>query len=70
MGTFDGNSVINLDYPLALQQALIRALEARNSGAAKFRYIHLSGKLTVQNQTQLLWFMDKARKIKVRTIAA
>src|SRR5688572_16901007 len=64
MGSSDRDSAVNLDYPLAFQQAFVKAIENRPD-TARFRYIHVSGGLSEQDQTKTLWFMPAARKIKV-----
>ena len=69
MGTYNGNLQVDLEYPMAFQEAFGRLLESQETKNKnnKFRYIHLSGKLSVQDQEARLWFLERARKIKVRT---
>jgi hypothetical protein len=59
----------NLEYPLAFLDAFIKVLEPRN-GKEPFRYIHLSGKFVVQDQSKPLWLLEAPRKIKVSTFLA
>ncbi|KAH8892088.1 hypothetical protein GQ53DRAFT_863780 [Thozetella sp. PMI_491] len=63
MGTYDGNTVVDMEYPIAFQKAFVRMLE-RHAHRPKFRYIHLSGRLTEQNQSKPLCLLPEARKIK------
>jgi hypothetical protein len=64
LGTSNSNRGPNLEYPLAFLDAFVKVLEPRN-GKSPFRYIHLSGKFVVQDQSQPLWFLEAPRKIKV-----
>lgn len=67
MGTYDGSVAVDLEYPLAFQEAFGRLLEAQEAGnsTSRFRYIHMSGKLSIQDQDARLWFLERVRKIKV-----
>jgi hypothetical protein len=65
MGTSDGNPDANLHYPLAFHAAFLSALaSASRQSPSRFRYIHLSGALCVQDQSASLWFLSAPRKIK------
>ncbi|KAF4472860.1 NADH(P)-binding domain-containing [Fusarium albosuccineum] len=63
MGTYEGSPAVDLEYPLAFQTAMARVLEGQPL-KERFRYIHLSGKLSNRNQDQGLWFLDAPRKLK------
>ncbi|KAJ3533287.1 hypothetical protein NM208_g8050 [Fusarium decemcellulare] len=63
MGTYEGSIAVDLEYPLAFQTAMARVLETKPR-KERFRYIHLSGKLSSRNQDQGLWFLDAPRKLK------
>ena len=65
MGSWDGNIQVDVEYPLTFQRQLAEILES-SAPRPQFRYIHLSGKLTEQDQMKSLWFMDEPRKAKVR----
>ncbi|KAF2670417.1 hypothetical protein BT63DRAFT_439460 [Microthyrium microscopicum] len=65
LGTSDNNQGPNLEYPVAFQDAFVQVLEPRN-GKAPFRWIQLSGKFVVQDQSAPLWFLETPRKTKGR----
>jgi hypothetical protein len=49
---------------MAFQDAIIQVLESRD-GKSPFKYIHLSGKFVVPDQSKPLWLLEGPRKIKV-----
>jgi hypothetical protein len=60
MGTFSGDLVVEVDYPLALANASAKTLQEK-----KFRYVHLGGALSEHNQEKTLWFSQAGRRGKV-----
>jgi hypothetical protein len=65
MGTSNGNQDANLHYPLAFHTAFLKVLtDSADTPLSRFRYIHLSGALVVQDQSRSLWFLPAPRKIK------
>jgi hypothetical protein len=65
MGTSDGNEDANLHYPMEFHRAFLSVLtESTKSSSSRFRFIHLSGALVVQDQSASLWFLPAPRKIK------
>lgn len=66
MGTNSGSITADLEYPLAFAEGMAKVLEKQPS-RPRFRYVHLSGKFVRQNQEEPLWFLEEARKIKVRS---
>ncbi|TVY41319.1 hypothetical protein LOCC1_G004942 [Lachnellula occidentalis] len=57
MGTYDGNHQVEVEYPTAFAKAM---LQERKAG--KFRYVHLGGAFTVEDQDKTLYFMPDARR--------
>ncbi|TVY88112.1 hypothetical protein LAWI1_G002830 [Lachnellula willkommii] len=57
MGTYDGNHQVEVEYPIAFAKAM---MQERRGG--KFRYVHLGGAFTVEDQDKTLWFMPTARR--------
>lgn len=66
MGSYNGSVAVDLEYPIAFQESMARVLETKDI-TSRFRYVILGGKFVRQNQEQKLWFLDKPRKIKVRS---
>ncbi|KAM0287751.1 hypothetical protein ACHAQH_000282 [Verticillium albo-atrum] len=67
MGTYDNNNVtVNLDYPVAFQEAFSKILQEERPAGPKFSFILLSGKFVRQDQEARLYFLEEARKIKGR----
>lgn len=60
MGTYDGNHQVEVEYPTAFAKAM---MQERRAG--KFRYVHLGGAFTVEDQGKTLWFMPTARRGRV-----
>lgn len=60
MGTYDGNPVVEVEYPTAFAQAFLRG--KREKTGKKFRFVFLRGAYTVEDQEKSLWFMSTARK--------
>ncbi|CAH0017402.1 unnamed protein product [Clonostachys rhizophaga] len=66
MGDYVGSENVTLQYPLAFQNAFINIRTQSSSGEKlPFIHVHLSGKLSVQDQSQSLYFMQNSRKLKV-----
>jgi hypothetical protein len=68
MGTYTGSQTADLEYPMAFIEAMTRVLETQST-MSPFRYVHLSGKFVRQNQEERLWFLEKARKIRVSIVS-
>ena len=65
LGDWDGRREVTIDFPLAFQNAFV-AMRSRAIDSTKpFTYVHLSGKLTEQNQLTSLWYLEDVRKLKV-----
>ncbi|KAF2470528.1 uncharacterized protein BDR25DRAFT_369778 [Lindgomyces ingoldianus] len=65
MGTNDTSPGPNFDWPLAFQEAMLKAREGQTR-TTRFRYVHLSGKWVVQDQEAWLLFLQKTRRLKGR----
>ncbi len=62
MGTYSGDSVVEIDYPLAFANAVAKTIPAHKK---KFRYVHLGGAFTESDQERRLWFLPTARRVRV-----
>lgn len=54
--------MVELDYPEAFQQALLKVLDTKK----KFRYVYLGGAFTVEDQERNLWLFKEGRLLRVR----
>jgi hypothetical protein len=62
IGTFIGDTVVDIDYPLAFCNAMIQQQPA----GEKFRYVHLGGGVTEPPDSERnLWYYAKARRVRV-----
>lgn len=61
IGTYDGDPVVELEYPKAFQEVLLKAI----SPMRKFRYVYLGGGLTETNQEKTLWLFSGGRRGRV-----
>lgn len=66
MGTYHGDPVIDLEFPINFQSSLLNAMSKRSRISSRFRYVHLSGCTNVQDQNKPLWFLKQVRRIKVK----
>jgi len=57
MGTYDGRFDVEVEYPTAFAKAI---LQEKRGG--KFRYVHLGGAFTEEDQEKSLWFLPTARR--------
>ncbi|KAL8407722.1 hypothetical protein RB594_006529 [Gaeumannomyces avenae] len=71
LGTLDGDTTSNLDYPLAFISSFVRILESNavsgsegSKALSKFRFIYLSGQMVETDQSKDLHLIPAARKIK------
>lgn len=68
MGTYDLNQDVNLDYPLAFQEAFAKRLIAtpriHQGRKDKFKFILLSGAFVEPDQSRTLYFLWDQRKMK------
>ncbi|KAL8354234.1 hypothetical protein RB601_003880 [Gaeumannomyces tritici] len=71
LGTLDGDTTSNLDYPLAFISSFVRILESNavsgsegSKALSKFRFIYLSGQMVETDQSKGLHLIPAARKIK------
>ena len=62
MGTFSGDRVVEIDYPLAFANAMAKIIPAHKK---KFRYVYLGGALTEPDQEKRLWYLQTARRFRV-----
>jgi hypothetical protein len=63
IGTYNGNPLIDIEYPLAFANAFVKTLAGRTK---QFRYVHLGGMLTEQDQEKRLWYYQSGRRVRVR----
>ncbi|KAI1109953.1 hypothetical protein F5Y14DRAFT_430717 [Nemania sp. NC0429] len=63
MGSYKGSREADLEYPLAFSAAMARVLETKPA-RAPFRYVHLGGMFTRQDQEKKLWWLEYPRKIR------
>ncbi|KAH6668965.1 nucleoside-diphosphate-sugar epimeras-like protein [Halenospora varia] len=59
MGTYDGKFDVEVEYPTAFAKAI---LQGKKGGSERFRYVHLGGAFTVEDQEKTLWFLPTARR--------
>jgi hypothetical protein len=62
IGTYSWDPVVELDYPEAFQQALLKVVDPNK----QFRYIYLGGAFTEADQGKTLWFFAGGRRVRVR----
>lgn len=67
MGSYEGSRAADLEYPVAFLRGMDRVLEPRPP-RPRFRYVHLGGMFTKQDQETKLWFLEYPRKIRVRNL--
>lgn len=60
LGTYDGDLEVEVEYPTAFAKAI---LQGRSGG--KFRYVHLGGAFTEEDQEKSLWLLPTARRGRV-----
>ncbi|KAI1363208.1 hypothetical protein F5Y08DRAFT_252088 [Xylaria arbuscula] len=63
MGSYKGSRTADLEYPVAFLRDMDRVLESRPP-RPRFRYVHLGGMFTRQDQEKKLWFLEYPRKIR------
>jgi len=62
IGTFVSDTVVDIDYPLAFCDAMLRLQPA----GKKFTYMHLGGGVTEPPESERsLWYFAKARRVRV-----
>ncbi|KAH7093291.1 hypothetical protein FB567DRAFT_544662 [Paraphoma chrysanthemicola] len=61
MTTTAGDSVLELDYPLAFARAFSSTLSRQTK---RFRYLHLTGAVVERDQMKSLWYLSGVRKTK------
>jgi len=62
IGTYNGDTVVELEYPEAFQKALLKILNVKKT----FTYVYLGGAFTETDQEKTLWFFSKGRRVRVR----
>jgi hypothetical protein len=62
MGTYNWDAVVELEYPEAFREALSKVLDVKKT----FTYVYLGGAFTEPDQDKTLWFLSKARHVRVR----
>ncbi|ODM24245.1 hypothetical protein SI65_02046 [Aspergillus cristatus] len=60
IGTYNWDSVVELEYPEAFQKALLKVLDVKKT----FRYVYLGGAFTEPDQEKPLWFYAKGRHVR------
>ncbi|RDL39691.1 Uncharacterized protein BP5553_04031 [Venustampulla echinocandica] len=60
MGTYNWDPVVELEYPEAFQEALLKVLDVKNT----FTYVYLGGAFTESDQEKNLWFYSKGRRMR------
>ncbi|KAI1159207.1 hypothetical protein F5B18DRAFT_37192 [Nemania serpens] len=63
MGSYKGSRAVDFEYPLAFSAAMARVLDTKPA-RPQFRYVHLGGMFTRQNQDKKLWLLEYPRKIR------
>ncbi|MCJ1280516.1 hypothetical protein MMC21_008345 [Puttea exsequens] len=61
IGTYTGDTVVEIDYPLAFANAVASRIRVQKK---RFRYVHLGGGLTESDQEKPLWFYQTARRVR------
>lgn len=71
LGTLDGDTTANLDYPMAFMSSFVRILQNKTASGSqgseapsKFRFVYLSGQMVETDQSKGLHLIPAARKIK------
>ncbi|KAK5677123.1 hypothetical protein LTS10_010312 [Elasticomyces elasticus] len=64
LGTPTSGKEVHVDYTLAAATAFARNLAPKVGDGERFTFVHLSGKLCERDQSQSLWFMEEARKMR------
>jgi len=62
IGTYNWDQVVELEYPEAFQEALLKVLDVKKT----FTYVYLGGAFTEPDQEKTLWFYSKGRRVRVR----
>ncbi|KIN02328.1 hypothetical protein OIDMADRAFT_53837 [Oidiodendron maius Zn] len=60
IGTYNSDPVVELEYPEAFQEALLKVLDVKRN----FIYVYLGGAFTEQDQEKTLWFLPGARRLR------
>ena len=60
MGTYDGKFEVEVEYPTAFAKAILQGKRGE-----RFRYVHLGGAFTEEDQEKSLWFLPAARRGRV-----
>ncbi|KAJ2998732.1 hypothetical protein NUW58_g227 [Xylaria curta] len=63
MGSYKGSRTADLEYPLAFLESMARVLKTKPA-RPRFKYIHLGGMFTRQDQEKKLYFLEYPRKIR------
>ncbi|EXJ92088.1 hypothetical protein A1O3_00638 [Capronia epimyces CBS 606.96] len=62
IGTYNWDSTVELEYPEAFQQALLKVLDVHVN--KPFTYVYLGGAFTEPDQEKTLWFYTKGRRVR------
>ncbi len=62
IGTYNWDPVVELEYPEAFQEALLKVLDVKKT----FTYVYLGGAFTEPDQEKTLWFYSEGRRVRVR----
>ncbi|KAK9482018.1 hypothetical protein V1527DRAFT_477767 [Lipomyces starkeyi] len=60
IGTYNWDTVVELEYPEAFQEALLKVLDVKKT----FRYVYLGGAFTETDQEKTLWLYAKGRHVR------
>ncbi|KAF2963300.1 hypothetical protein GQX73_g10277 [Xylaria multiplex] len=63
MGSYKGSQTVDLEYPLTFLESMERVLKTKPT-RPPFRYVHLGGMFTRQDQEKKLWLLEYPRKIR------
>lgn len=66
IGTYNWDPVVELEYPEAFQQALLKVLDLKNP----FIYVYLGGAFTEPDQEKTLWFFSGGRRVRVHPFSS
>jgi hypothetical protein len=66
IGTYNWDSVVEIEYPAAFQEALLKVLDVNKT----FTYVYLGGAFTEEDQEKTLWFYSKGRRVRVHPVLA
>jgi len=60
IGTYNWDTVVELEYPQAFQEALLKVLDVKKT----FTYVYLGGAFTEPDQEKTLWLYSEGRRVR------